>query len=627
MPYPSEHSARLKAPGTFDKFRRQNDAGGSGVDFIFGIKNGKSEIQAIRFDANKFTTAEAHAWLTKNDKHPISFEPAKPKPAEAKHEEGPAAPPGASNLTVPVALRDLSLQYQQSGIAPEEIEKGAQHELEHTPDLKIARKIAMDHLLEDPQYYTKLEGIMDHEEDDEDEDNYSEEILVDKLCYASAISHKEFDDDYELGYNPGDGSLTVEAFKSGTHTSAEGDVTTFTDADLEEIVQRYNQNPGNAPVCAGHPSDSSPAYGWIDKVKKVGNTLLAKIKDINPDFMEALKNKTYRKVSLSLYSDDKGYNIRHLAMLGGMAPAVKGLAPVSFAEAVNYKSYSFDEEITMDKPVVNKVDALEKENNFFKKLFNKFKIEVNSFTEDKMADTKVLEHAEGDAADAGTAKINKLEDPDQPKGDKVASQAELTAKETVDTAPVKMATMENVNDKNAENAKLSAEKDELKKQVEALTKELEGLKSLLTKEKVSSDADFCESLIKEGKLRPADKDMTILTLHTYRDVDKALNFAEESPESKLKKYRDHLINSPKVVEFGEFPNVPNITSGVAMEANPKDMAEMQKYIETKVKDKLALPTKTSYSWADAWKESLAECSKEMPDMYAKYVGCMIPGRG
>ena len=39
---------------------------------------------------------------------------------------------------------------------PHQLEIGAQHELEHTTDIEVAREIAMDHLIEDPAYYTKL---------------------------------------------------------------------------------------------------------------------------------------------------------------------------------------------------------------------------------------------------------------------------------------------------------------------------------------------------------------------------------------------------------------------------------------------------------------------------------------
>ena len=76
MPYPNEHAARLTDPGKYTHFARENNKGGDGVDFIFGIKDGESELQAIRFKKNKFTESEARTWLKDNDKSPIEFDPA-----------------------------------------------------------------------------------------------------------------------------------------------------------------------------------------------------------------------------------------------------------------------------------------------------------------------------------------------------------------------------------------------------------------------------------------------------------------------------------------------------------------------------------------------------------------------
>jgi HK97 family phage major capsid protein/HK97 family phage prohead protease len=75
-PYPNEHAARLTDPAQYDSLRRENDAGGSGIDFIYGIKEGESEIQAIRFRSSQFTPAEARAWLAEHDFDPIMFEEA-----------------------------------------------------------------------------------------------------------------------------------------------------------------------------------------------------------------------------------------------------------------------------------------------------------------------------------------------------------------------------------------------------------------------------------------------------------------------------------------------------------------------------------------------------------------------
>lgn len=75
-PYANEHAARIKDPRQYDSFRRRNNGGGRGVDYIFGIKDGTSEIQAIRFRTQFFTVAEAKAWLKRNNFEPIQFEPA-----------------------------------------------------------------------------------------------------------------------------------------------------------------------------------------------------------------------------------------------------------------------------------------------------------------------------------------------------------------------------------------------------------------------------------------------------------------------------------------------------------------------------------------------------------------------
>ncbi|GIV62996.1 MAG: hypothetical protein KatS3mg045_0335 [Bellilinea sp.] len=86
MPYPNEHAARLVDPDRFyaDSFRRVNDKFGEGVHAIFGKLKGKESmsLQAIRFDAEKFTAEEARQWLKAHDYEPITFEEAEGEKAE-----------------------------------------------------------------------------------------------------------------------------------------------------------------------------------------------------------------------------------------------------------------------------------------------------------------------------------------------------------------------------------------------------------------------------------------------------------------------------------------------------------------------------------------------------------------
>jgi len=79
-PYPNEHAARMKSPDGYKRMRRQNDKFGPGIHAIFGVTDeDKTELQAVRFDREKFTAAEAKAWLKEHDMKPTGFEPAAEK--------------------------------------------------------------------------------------------------------------------------------------------------------------------------------------------------------------------------------------------------------------------------------------------------------------------------------------------------------------------------------------------------------------------------------------------------------------------------------------------------------------------------------------------------------------------
>ncbi len=84
-----------------------------------------------------------------------------------------------------------------------------------------------------------------------------------------------------------------------------------------------------APVVVGHPEENAPAYGWVDSLRRVGDRLQAKLRDIAPAFREAVEDGRYAGRSIALQGD----TLRHLGFLGGRAPAVPGLAPTCFASA------------------------------------------------------------------------------------------------------------------------------------------------------------------------------------------------------------------------------------------------------------------------------------------------------
>ena len=66
MPYKNEHAARQESPSAFVAFRRK--AWGKGISAIFGIPaRGSIRVQALRFDAKRWTVKQAQAWLQAHD--------------------------------------------------------------------------------------------------------------------------------------------------------------------------------------------------------------------------------------------------------------------------------------------------------------------------------------------------------------------------------------------------------------------------------------------------------------------------------------------------------------------------------------------------------------------------------
>lgn len=78
MPYPSEHSSRIKQPLSQETavFARKQIAPGISIILQRPKSGGTMEVQSYRFDKNQFSAEEAKNWLKKHDIRYISFEPA-----------------------------------------------------------------------------------------------------------------------------------------------------------------------------------------------------------------------------------------------------------------------------------------------------------------------------------------------------------------------------------------------------------------------------------------------------------------------------------------------------------------------------------------------------------------------
>jgi len=139
----------------------------------------------------------------------------------------------------------------------------------------------------------------------------------------------------------------IEVFRAGRYPQGE-----FTEEHLREIAETYDPSWHEAPVVVGHPRTDDPAYGWVSAVKAEGGRLLVKLRQVVPEFADAVRRGLYKKVSVALSRViGKGrWYLKHVGFLGAAAPQVKGLAPVTFVadEGDVVLEVSFGKEDEMD---------------------------------------------------------------------------------------------------------------------------------------------------------------------------------------------------------------------------------------------------------------------------------------
>jgi hypothetical protein len=134
----------------------------------------------------------------------------------------------------------------------------------------------------------------------------------------------------------------IEVFRAGDY-GAKGK---FTAADLDKIVANYDPAKHEAPVTLGHPQHDAPAYGWTESLQRVGDTILAKLKQVPDAFAQLVADGRFKKRSIALYQGANGPALRHIGFLGAMPPEVKGLADVKLCEfgQEKFEAIDFNEE-------------------------------------------------------------------------------------------------------------------------------------------------------------------------------------------------------------------------------------------------------------------------------------------
>jgi hypothetical protein len=147
----------------------------------------------------------------------------------------------------------------------------------------------------------------------------------------------------------------VEIFSVGTWN---GD--TYTEKDLDEMVRAFDANSTTfkPPLKLGHDDkqellqrDGYPAAGWVERVYRQGEKLLADFIDIPNKIYELIESGAYKKVSSEIFwGIEIGENkydrmLAGVALLGADVPAVMNLNDIMamYADRVLQKKFYAEE--------------------------------------------------------------------------------------------------------------------------------------------------------------------------------------------------------------------------------------------------------------------------------------------
>lgn len=155
----------------------------------------------------------------------------------------------------------------------------------------------------------------------------------------------------------------VEIFSAGKWN---GD--RYTEQDLEAMVSAFNETKDHIRpfLKLGHSdkqklleAEGLPAAGWIGKIYRKGEKLLADFIDIPNKIYELIENKAYRKVSSEIYlgvqiKDRKyKYMVGAVALLGAETPGVMNLSDIlarfGLKDYDSIKSYADNKSIVESK--------------------------------------------------------------------------------------------------------------------------------------------------------------------------------------------------------------------------------------------------------------------------------------
>lgn len=314
----------------------------------------------------------------------------------------------------------------------------------------------------------------------------------------------------------------IHVFRAGTHVTAAGEQIEFTQADLAASAAAYDPALHEAPLVIGHPKGDAPAYGWVKGLQADGDDLYIVPDQLNPEFAEMHRSGAFKKRSLKWYRPTDPLNPKpgvwypqHLGFLGATPPAIKGLKPVELAQSDNLVEVEFSQ--WEDRTIAR----------LFRRLREWFIAQHGQEAADQVIDSYSVDALAEEAA--------RDKDPEVFPAPAFA-EASITNEEILVTPE--------------EKAALEAENTRLKQQVAAAEARDKTARQAAIR---TTAVQFCQALVGEGKVLPAEKD-SVVGLLVLAATAQPVEFGEGDgavTEAPLVRLESLLKALPKRVEFAE----------------------------------------------------------------------------
>jgi hypothetical protein len=365
--------------------------------------------------------------------------------------------------------------------------------------------------------------------------------------------------------------MPLQIFTAGKRTDANGVVVDFSESLLAKIAASYNPALHEAPLTIGHPKHDDPAYGWVSSLGTVGSQLMAEPKQVDPVFSESIDAGRYKKISASFYLPGSAHHpipdsdvpyLRHVGFLGAMPPAVKGMAPIEFADGEEGVFFAEDDWIVADLA------------NALGTMFQGIR--------EYLIDEKDLETADRVLPDWKIESIRRM-----------ATQLTASAMEESEDAP------------GACLSPIYSEQPMSDPTLDAREQSIADRELALNRREA---ANFCDSLIQEGRAHVAGiRDKAIALLTTFPNAD-SVQFGEGDETATPKAMLEDILRAiPKTVEFAEVAPANKTPPAMDGKADTPELVKL-----AKKKQAEAFKTGSPIEYAEAVRMAAKELGIEEP---------------